>query len=64
MNNNYRGLSFSDGLMLMLIGFKLAGIIDWTWTQVILLPLAVIFGISFLVALLTELNKTLSGDDR
>lgn len=64
MNNNKQGLTFGDGLMLMLIGFKLAGIIDWTWTQVILLPIAVIFGVAFVVALLTALNKSLSGDDR
>ena len=38
------GITFFDGLLLMLIGFKLAGIISWPWLWVIGLPFAILVG--------------------
>ena len=38
------GITFFDGLLLMLIGFKLACIISWPWLWVIGLPFAILVG--------------------
>lgn len=46
MNENKTtvGITFFDGLLLLLIGLKLAGIISWPWWQVIGLPFAILAG--------------------
>lgn len=57
-------LSFGDLFLLLLIGLKLAGIIDWSWSQVILLPFAVGFSMIFLSVLLSVLADVLSGGSK
>lgn len=46
MNENKTtvGITFFDGLLLLLIGFKLAGLISWPWWAVIGLPFAILAG--------------------
>lgn len=46
------GIGFFDGLLLLLIGFKLAGIISWPWWQVIGLPFAILAGCIFAAVVL------------
>lgn len=45
-----RGITFVEGMQIMLIGLKLAGFIDWSW-YVVLSPL-IVEGVLALVLLL------------
>ena len=48
------GIGFLEGLTLLFIGFKLAGIIAWSWWWVLLplwAPIALVIGV-FLIAVL------------
>ena len=49
-SNTSGGITFIDGLQLLLIGLKLGSIITWSWWQV-LLPFFVVEGALIFVAL-------------
>ena len=53
-NNSTRtvGITFFDGLLLLLIAFKLAGLISWPWWAVIGLPFAILAGCVVVVVVL------------
>lgn len=54
------GFTFFDGLMLLLIGLKLANIISWPWWVVIGLPFAILAG-CFVVAVVVAVVVALIG---
>lgn len=56
-NTTSKGLGFYDGLLLLLIGYRLAGIIDWPWWQVIGIPVVVAFGVALVLAIVSGLTK-------
>lgn len=56
-NTTSNGLGFYDGLLLLLIGYRLAGIIDWPWWQVIGIPVGVAFGVAIVLAIIGGLTK-------
>lgn len=60
MDSKYVGITFFDGLLLLLIGLKLAGLISWPWWQVIGLPFAIVIG-CLLVAVVIALIVGLIG---
>lgn len=62
MNENKTtvGIGFFDGLLLLLVAFKLAGIISWPWLWVIGLPFAILAG-CILAALVLALIVALIG---
>lgn len=56
-SSSSRGLTFWEGLTLVFVGMKLAGVIDWSWWLVlspILVPLGIV-ALVFLVAGLAAL---------
>lgn len=60
--NKTVGMTFFDGLLLMLVGFKLAGIIDWPWHQVILLPITAAILAGLVIGLVVVLGELLRSD--
>lgn len=52
----YRGITFGDGLQLLLIGLKFTGYIDWNWGKV-LIPMWIYLGILTLIKTLENINK-------
>lgn len=63
------GITFFDGLLLLLIAFKLAGIIAWPWWAVIGLPFAILAGcilaavvLALIVALIGKIYLRITRD--
>jgi len=63
------GFTFFDGLMLLLVGLKLANIISWPWWCVIGLPFAILAGcvvvavvVALVVALIGKVYDRLTSD--
>lgn len=63
------GITFFDGLLLLLIALKFCGVITWPWWQVIGLPFAILAGcvvaavvLALIVALIGKIYERITRD--
>ena len=59
--NESRGVKFADLLLILFIGLKLAGVINWSWVWV-LAPMWILLGIRVIVVMVIS-RKRRKGKD-